>query len=447
MTTEVHYYRYYCQTESNFVYKWDTTLPSTCPNDHNHTIDSNSITIIDTVSNNHVEVVNAVRTQYHENVSVNKQLLLSLQSSFGKSILRDNYVNVGNATILNSSNSEFQLLVTGSNDKASMTSVERVRCQGHMTYEACFGVRIPQTLSGNQYIKFGLYDNGNSNGVYFKYDKDGMGVGIQSGGVNGFGECNISQNNLNIDIMDGDGISGLSLQPSNGYVYGIRVSGNGPRVIDYGVYGKSIYGDQHFFTMHRQYTNNVDNKFLRSHQPLTIEIANNGYNGSNSVYLSDRSVVVYGDVYGKCHGDGDVSRTNSLYVPSVSITTSTDFVPIASLRKKNTYYGVNTYLDTIDIICSTPQVIIVTTGSTLTGSSWQPLPQQIATETALECDTSASVVSNDGIIIWQGLAQSGSTNLKVPKVFMNGTSPIVISAKNVSSSGTISLVARVIEAW
>lgn len=445
MTTEVHYYRYYCQTESNFVYKWDTSSPLTCPNDHNHVIDSNSITIIDTVSTSQVEVIDAVKTQFQESVSVNKKVLLSLQSSLGKTTLRDNYITFGSANILNNNNCEYHMLVTGSNDKASITSLERVRCHGHLTNEMCFGVRIPQTLSSNQYIRFGMYDNSDSNGVFFKYDKSGVGIGFLSTGVNGFSECNITQSNLNIDIMNGNGVSGIILEPSNGYVYGLRISGNGPRVIDYGVYCKSVYGDQRFFTMHRLFTNNFNNKpFFKNNLPLTIEIANNGTSGSNSIFLSDRSAVVYGDIGSDVQ---EVKRTNSLYVPSVTISTSNDFVPIASLRKKSDSIGVNTYLEEIDIICSTPQVITVTSGSTLIGSSWQSLPLQVITETVLECDTSASVVSNDGIMIWQGLASNGSTILKIPKCPMNGTLPMVVSAKNVSTSGTITLVARVTEAW
>jgi hypothetical protein len=423
----------------------------TCPNNQHHTIDSNSITIIDTVSTNQVEVVDAVKTQFQESVSLNKQLLLSLQSSFGKSTLRDNYVTVGNATILNNSNSEYHMLATGSNDKASITSVERVNCYGHLTSEACFGVRIPQTLSSNQYIRFGMYDSGKSNGVFFSYDKNGMGVGFQSSGVS---ECNITQNNLNVDMMDGNGVSGAVLEPSKGYVYGLRVSGNGPRVIDYGVYSKSMYGDQRFYVMHRLFTNDFGNKpFLLSHLPLTVEIANNGISGSNNVYLSDRSFAVYGDVgclgcIGSVGGDHATNnRTNSLYVPSVTIATSSDYVPIVSLRKKSAYVGVETFLEGLDVICSSPQVIMVISGSTLMGSSWQTLPLQVATETAIEYDTSASAVSSDGIMIWQGLAPSGSMTFKIPKCLMNGTSPMVILAKNVSSSGAITLVVRAIEAW
>lgn len=444
MTTEVHYYRYYCQTESNFVYKWDTSLPSTCPNNDNHAIDNDSITIIDTVSTSQVELVNAVTTKFQESLGLNKQVLLNLPSSFGKSTLRDNYVTIGNATIQNTNNREYQIVSTGSTDRASITSIERARCYGQLTNEASFGIRIPQALNSNQHIKFGLYDNGSSNGVYFKFDSTGMGVGFQSGS----NERNVSQSNLNVDALDGNGISGVMLQPSKGYMYGIRVSGNGPRAVDYGIYDKTVYGDQSFCVMHRLFTNDFGDKpFLQTNLPFTIETVNSGVSGSNVVFLSDRSFVVYGDVEQCENGQASGQRTNSLYVPEVSINTSNDFVPVTSLRKKSSSIGVNAYIDSIDVICSSPQLIMLTTGSTLTGSSWQPLPYQLASETAIEHDVSSSVVANDGIILWQGLAPTGNITFKLPKQLMNGTLPVTLSAKNVSSIGTMTVVLRTAEAW
>lgn len=442
-TTEVHYYRYYCQTESNFVYKWDTSEPVTCPNNHNHSIDNSSVTIIDTVSTNQVELVDAVRTQFQESLGLNKQLLLNLPSSVGMTSLRDNYVTVGDATILNNSSREFQLLSIGPTDRASITSIERAPCYGHLTSEACFGVRIPRALNSNQYIKFGLYDRGSSNGAFFKFDITGMGIGF----LNGVNESNVSQSNLNVDALDGNGLSGVSFQPSKGYVYGLRVSGNGPRAVEYGLYTKSIYGDHRFCVMHRLYTSDLDDKpCLQTNLPLTIEAVNNGIGGSNVVYLSDRSFVVYGDVQ-QSGIDVREHRTNNLFVPAVSINTSDEFVPIASLRKKSAFMGVNAYLESIDVMCSSPQLLMLTSGSTLTGPSWQPLPNQIESETAVEHDVSSAVIANDGIVLWQGLAPSGNITCKLPKQLMNGTSAITISARNVSSTGTMTLVLRTSEAW
>lgn len=49
-TTVVNKYRLYCNTEATHVYAWDTSAPTTCPNNDQHNIDTNSVTVIDTVS-------------------------------------------------------------------------------------------------------------------------------------------------------------------------------------------------------------------------------------------------------------------------------------------------------------------------------------------------------------------------------------------------------------
>lgn len=50
MSTEVNQYRIFCVTENDYVYTWGTSPPTTCPNNSAHTIDTNSITIVQTVS-------------------------------------------------------------------------------------------------------------------------------------------------------------------------------------------------------------------------------------------------------------------------------------------------------------------------------------------------------------------------------------------------------------
>ena len=43
-------YRIYCDTESDYVYTWDESTPTVCPNNNSHTINSTLTVIVDTVS-------------------------------------------------------------------------------------------------------------------------------------------------------------------------------------------------------------------------------------------------------------------------------------------------------------------------------------------------------------------------------------------------------------
>ena len=45
-------YRLYCNTQSDYKYVWSTSIPSTCPDNNTHTINIDSITIVNEISEN-----------------------------------------------------------------------------------------------------------------------------------------------------------------------------------------------------------------------------------------------------------------------------------------------------------------------------------------------------------------------------------------------------------
>ncbi len=50
-------YRIYCITESAYVYTWKETTPTVCPNNNSHTIDSNTISQLDKIQENRIEIL------------------------------------------------------------------------------------------------------------------------------------------------------------------------------------------------------------------------------------------------------------------------------------------------------------------------------------------------------------------------------------------------------
>ncbi len=64
MATTIYNYQIYCVTEAQYVYEWSETLPTTCPNNTAHTIDTNSITIVETLGVPRVLVDNNVVGYY-----------------------------------------------------------------------------------------------------------------------------------------------------------------------------------------------------------------------------------------------------------------------------------------------------------------------------------------------------------------------------------------------
>lgn len=57
MSRSIHKYRIFCNTESVYTFTWNDSLPSTCPNNSQHSIDTGTITIVETIQSNDVNII------------------------------------------------------------------------------------------------------------------------------------------------------------------------------------------------------------------------------------------------------------------------------------------------------------------------------------------------------------------------------------------------------
>lgn len=60
--TTVNKYRIFCTTENSYVYTWGTAPPTTCPNNNTHTVDLESVTLIDSVSEDTISLVSGLNS-------------------------------------------------------------------------------------------------------------------------------------------------------------------------------------------------------------------------------------------------------------------------------------------------------------------------------------------------------------------------------------------------
>lgn len=56
MPRTIHKYRCYCLTENTVVFLWSDSAPQFCPNNTQHTLDGNSVTVVETVSDKVMEI-------------------------------------------------------------------------------------------------------------------------------------------------------------------------------------------------------------------------------------------------------------------------------------------------------------------------------------------------------------------------------------------------------
>lgn len=54
--TTLYHYKIWCTTENDYIFTWMTEPPTTCPNNNGHTVDTNSIILIETVSEQAVTI-------------------------------------------------------------------------------------------------------------------------------------------------------------------------------------------------------------------------------------------------------------------------------------------------------------------------------------------------------------------------------------------------------
>lgn len=438
MASQVNRYRYYCQTESNYVYKWDTTTPTSCVNNIIHTIDSNSVSIIDTVASKDVTVENLSLTSFEELRVSQKTTIFDIKSIFGRTNFRDSYITSNTASISNViGSSEFTLQATGANGYASMQSLERGKYIAGMMAEVGLGVRLPQVLTGNQSVKFGLFDD--SNGLYFVYNSNGLGVAKLRNGV----ETLINNSELNIDKLDGNGPSQIVYDGAKGYIYNIRFSWYGYGVIEYGISTNSVNpGTQKEAVMHRTTTAN-QTSINSPNLPIRVVVANNGTAASNIAYVSGRQYSLLGKYE-------PVFRPMGTFVSGVSVNSSTIFVPVISIRRKSAYVGVPVRIRTADIVTSTQQLVQVRAGGTLTGAVWGNVQNQDPNETGIEVDTSATAITG-GNILWVGFMDPARNTLRaieeIDEFNMQERLPVTICSRTTGQSGTADVAFRWVEEW
>lgn len=398
MTSTVNRYRYYCNTESLYVYKWDTSPPTVCVNNPVHSINLTSISISDQVTNSGVSsgttsLGNLSLDQFGVLRTISRQTPIDLKSIFGVTQIRDTLALAGTGTVTNTiGDSEYKMFIQGVTDVADLRSAERGRYISGMSIEAGIGIRIPTTLGTNQRLLWGLYDG--TNGIYFKYVASQLSVNILRDGV----ETSIPQSAFNVDSLDGNGPSGIVYSPSSGITHRITFSWYGYDLIDFSIIGLSADNKQNSYSVHRiKVTSSTSVK--NPNLPLCVRLEGNGNNLAQTVYVAARQYSIIGEYK-------PIYRLNSHLVVAATVSSSTIWQPIISIRKKVTHKYINVLISSLLLVQASDVLVQIRIGNTLVGASWVTPVDQTASETAVECDTSA-ISSTGGVILHLGYGGSG----------------------------------------
>lgn len=433
--SSVHRYRVFCETEQTNMYTWDTLQPTVCPNNNTHTINSNSIVIVDNINTSQTEITNLNSDNTQTLQTIQKNVIITLPPYMGVSLLRNNVITTGSGTISNNpvTESEINLNCSGANDSCTLRSIDRGIYIAGLTCEVGVAMRMPSPLTGNQVLKWGYFSN--QNGFYFKLTSTDFQVCIMNNSV----ELCISQSNFNVDKLDGNGISSANIDFTKGNIFRILFSWYGYGLVSFEMVGTSKNGQQSNLCMHQYQTVGKTSTRIPN-LPIQVIFGNNGTVANTSVFVAGRSFSILGQYT-------ENIREVSMYKYLASISNEV-FLPIFSIKRKTQYIGCTVTLSEIYIKSSVDCELQIISRATLTSTIWEENPHH--SETVVEIDKTSNTV-NGGLTLYSMIIFANETrehSFEDTLMQINEMKPITIIAKSLTGeSGNITVKLGYKEYW
>jgi len=109
--SDIFYYRLYCSTEDKLVYYWGESPPLHCPNNSQHNIDNSSITILDSRSQQNINIIQIPAGLTNENYRAEGQSITILpQSIFTKDYSWPYNIGIMNINLLSEIQNEGDII-------------------------------------------------------------------------------------------------------------------------------------------------------------------------------------------------------------------------------------------------------------------------------------------------------------------------------------------------
>jgi hypothetical protein len=435
MNKNLNEYRIYCNTESNYTYTYSDTVPISCPNNGTHSIDPTKTVVVGRTNQNVFPL-----TSFDELRVAERTGIIELKSVFGKSTLRDIYIEEGTATITNNlGDSEYRLAVSGANDVAWLKSAERGRYVAGLQGEVGIACRLGQALVGNQTLKIGLFDD--DNGFYYKYSSSNVETILFRDGV----ETAFPRSQWNIDKFDGSGPSKYVLDSFDGIIYTIRFTWYGYGNIEYRLNVTNSELKQASWLGHI-YNPYSETSVKTPNLNISVKLENNGTAASGLAFVAGRQYSLLGKYE-------PITRVNAFYRTGIAVTNGA-FTFVGAIRRKLGYAGNPIKAFAADILSTENVILQFRTQSTLTNPVWSTPNDTNSSDTAVECDFTSVIgtFTGGGKPIWTGIVAggtnrtSGSARLDVDYDLAEYDN-LVILLRGTTSNTTASVAFRWTEGW
>jgi hypothetical protein len=409
------------------------------------------------IQNNNIKIENPLNL-FDEVRTSSRTPLISLKSTYGVSKLRDEVVTTGDGSVENNlvdgggGTGEYYLSSSELNASSILYSAERGRYQAGYGAVGGIGIRIPAdvTLSGNQQMLWGLGDE--NYGFFFGKDSTGMFVGYKRSGAE---IIKTYSANWNVDTLDGNGKSGLTLELESGNIFQINFAWYGYGVIEFVIFfNTQINSFKTTQIIVNRIIINGSTSIQNPNLPIMASLNNGGTAGPLEMYVGGRQYSVDGLVKSDIRITAD--RRFALSVPSGT------FLPLISFKRKASYKSISIKLDGYSIITDYDLVLEIRWDSTITGGTYVTPTNTLASETAIESNRAATAMSVDpsttgGSLIWSDLIKGGAgtgrnkeesfTSTNQLDLELPGLQNVVIGVVAISTTATVSCIFRVREEW
>lgn len=364
--------------------------------------------------------------------------IIELKSTYGTSYWRDIVTTAGSGSVTNSGG-EFVVSTTANGaDSARLESAELVRYVPGLAVIGGIGVRIPTDPVGSQVATWGFRDG--TSGIYFGVDATGPFVALD---YQGSQDIKKYQAEWNVDTLDGDGLSGLTLDLSAGLIFQPIFAWYGYGIIQWWIVTVDENGYPYQALVHQEKVNgrvSVEEPNL----PLWVEIDNGGTGEALDVYVGGRQAAVLGDYH-------PTRRITSAIREGIT-GLGASFTPVISIRRKSAYAGVSVKMAGVEVLPGDDLVFRIVSGATLTTPSWGAIDGYSPGETALEVDVATTSFSG-GETLRQGLISASNTGqvageVDLPNLDFVRQDPVTLLLKTLGAtnvSAEVDLEAR--EEW
>ena len=335
-----------------------------------------------------VDIDNISRTPFDELKTASRFSQIELKSAVDQVSNLRNFIETTDANVSVSSSGEYRVSTDAVLDASvNFESGERGRYIPGYQAEMGMGIRVPtQAWAGTQFAEWGYID-----------DQDGIGFGIDSGGVyvfvdrQGTRETKVYQSSWNVDTMDGssdeNNPTGYDLDITEGYIYQIEFVWYGYGAIQFFINFKDA-NDRKGSVQNLVHTvlPSGNTSIAQPNLPLRVRIRNGDQSTSREVFVGGRQFSVYGDPVQRFRVNGQ-SRQNTS-------TSNADWIPLISYRRKSGR-GNNQSVSvaSVNILADGNLYYTFVLSGTLTGASFGNFTDVGPTETVLETDISATAIT------------------------------------------------------